>query len=112
MSKFKYNMKKIIALLSIFLIMASCQTKVVTNRMPLKDNTLQLYKTYNIQSEGSKTVKVEILKIDNENIYGKLKNGENITLDRKEIIQIRKPDPLSSLLIGAAAVAAVVFVPM
>ncbi len=105
-------MKKIIALLSIFLIMASCQTKVVTAKMPLKDNTLQLYKTYSIQSQGAKTIKVKVLKIDNQNIYGKLKNGENITLNRNEIVQIRKPDPFSSLIIAAAAVAAVVFVPM
>lgn len=76
------------------------------------DNTLELYKKYTIQTKDAKSQKLEVIKVDATKIYGKNKTGEMVEIERSEIRDIKKPDVLSSVLIGVAAIAAVIFIPM
>ena len=98
--------------LSLFALMISCKTRVVSPSKPMFDNTLELYKKYSIQTKDAKTQKIEVLKVDATKIYGKNKAGEMVEIERSEVREIKKPDILSSVIIGAAALAAVIFIPI
>lgn len=112
MDKIKFRMKNIFALFLLVLMLASCQTRVVSTNKPLKDNSLELYHTYTVQQNNAKPVKVKVLKLDDEKVYGKLKSGEDIVINKSDILDVKKPDVFSSVLIGLGAVAAVIFIPM
>lgn len=98
--------------LSLLALMISCQTRVVSPNKPMNDNTLELYKKYTVQTNDAKTQKLEIIKVDADKIYGKDKSGAVVEIPRNEVREIKKPDVLSSVIIGAAAIAAVIFVPI
>jgi hypothetical protein len=104
--------KTIFGVLSILLIMVSCQTKIVTPNKPMYDNTLELYKKYTIQTKDAKSQKLEVIKVDAAKIYGKNKAGEMVEIERNDVRDIKKPDVILSILIGLAAIAAVIFVPI
>lgn len=50
--------------------------------------------------------------MDAENIYGKTKTGEEVVLSKSNVREAKKVDVLSSIAVGLAAIAAVVFVPI
>ena len=103
--------KNLFLSLVVFLAFVSCQTRVSPNS-PMRDNSVELYKKYTIQTKDAKTQKVEVLKVDNTKIYGKNKAGEMVEIEKSEVREIRKPDVLSSIIIVLAGVAAVVFIPV
>ena len=107
-------MKKLFPLFSLvlFLLFTSCQTLVVSQQKPLKDNSLELYQKYTIQTQEAKEVKMQVLKIDNTKIYGKNKKGENIELEKADIRQVRKLNVLATVAIAVAAIASIIFVPI
>ena len=109
--KFSKNITKVLVL-SLFFILASCQTRVVSASKPMQDNSLDLYKTYTIQTKDAKSQKVEVLKVDATKIYGKNKAGEIVEIEKSEVQKIKKPDYLVSAIIGIAAIAAVIFIPI
>ena len=94
------------------LLLTSCQARVVDAERPLKDNTLELYKKYSIQTNDAKTVKLQVLKVDADKIYGKTKTGEEVVIDRTEVREIKKTDLLASIAIGAGAVLALILIPV
>ncbi len=98
--------------LSILLAFTSCQTRVVSQAKPIQQNSLELYQNYTIQTNDAKLYKLKILRQDAEKIYAKDKNGEEIVINKNEIREVRKTDFLSSIALGLAAVAAVIFVPI
>ncbi len=104
--------KTFFLVLSILITMISCQTRVVTPNKPMYDNTLELYKKYTIQTKDAKSQKLEIIKVDAAKIYGKNKAGEMVEIERSEVRDIKRPDVVLSILIGLAAIAAVIFVPI
>lgn len=105
-------MKKVFPILLLLLFITSCQTRIVTPNRPMKLNSLELYQTYSIQTNDQRVMKVKVLRQDNEKIYGKLKSGEEVILDKSNVREVKKPDVFSSIFIALVAVAAVVFVPM
>ena len=109
--KFSKNITKVLVL-SLFFILASCQTRVVSASKPMQDNSLDLYKTYTIQTKDAKSQKVEVLKVDATKIYGKNKAGEMVEIEKSEVREIKKPDIVLSAIIAIAAIAAVVFIPI
>lgn len=109
--KFYKNITKIIVL-SLFFVLASCHTRVVSPTKPMQDNSLDLYKKYTVQTKDAKSQKIEILKVDATKIYGKNKAGEMVEIEKSDVREIKKPDILLSVIIALAAVAAVVFVPI
>jgi len=109
--KFSKNITRTLVL-SLFLILASCTTRVVSPNKPMQDNSIDLYKKYTIQTKDAKTQKVEIVKVDATKIYGKNKAGEMVEIEKSEVREIRKPDILASAVIALAAIAAVVFIPI
>ena len=104
--------KRVFVSAGVFLLLVSCQTQVVNHAKPLHDNTLELYQKYTIQTNDSQVQKVQVLKTDSENIYGKDKNGQSVTIAKKDIHDIKKFDLLASLGIIAAAVAALLLIPV
>ena len=107
-------MKKLFSILTFIflLVLSSCQTLVVSQQKPLKDNSLELYQKYTIQTNDVRQVKMEVLKIDDTKIYGKDRKGENIEIEKSNIRQVRKLNVLASVGIAVAAIAAVIFVPI
>ncbi len=109
--KYSKNILKTL-FLSLFFLMVSCKTTVVSPTKPMYDNTLELYKKYSIQTKDAKTQKLEVIKVDATKIYGKNKAGEMVEIERSEVRDIKKTDILTSIVIVAAAVAAVIFIPI
>ena len=98
--------------LSVFFVLAACTTRVVSPNKPMHDNSLDLYKKYTIQTKDAKSQKIEVLKVDATKIYGKNKTGEMVEIEKSEVREIKKPDYLVSAIIGIAAIAAVIFIPI
>ena len=107
-------MKFYIRLFSLIVLMSimSCQTRVMDQQKPLQNNSFELYQKYSIQTNDAKTTKVQVLKVDDENVYGKTNNGEDIVIKKEEIHQVKKFNLLNSILIGVGAVAALIFIPI
>ncbi len=112
LNRLKIIMKNIFAIVLLLLMLTACQTRVVSIQKPMQNNSLELYKKYTIQTNDAKVIKLEVLKVDNENIYGKLKSGENIVIKKSEVREAKKLDLFSSVAIALAAIGAVVFVPI
>ena len=107
-------MKKFFSIFIMFLVLTatSCQVRVVSQVKPLQKNSIELYQKYTIQTNDAKEVKMEVLKQDDEKIYGKTKNGEEVVINKSDIREVKKLDLLSTIAIGVAAIAAVIFVPI
>lgn len=109
--KYSKNIVRILVL-SVFFILASCQTRVVSPNKPMYDNAIELYKEYTVQTKDAKSQKIEIIKIDAAKIYGKTKTGEMVEIEKSEVREIKKPNYLLSAVIAVAAIAAVIFIPI
>ena len=107
-------MKKLLSIFVLLLILSatSCQTRLVSNNKPLQPNSLELYEKYTILTNDAKEYKAEILKQDETQIYIKNKQGEEIVIEKSNIREVKKVDLLSTIAIGLAAIAAVIFVPI
>lgn len=90
----------------------SCQTRVVSTENPIKSNSLELYQRYTIQTNDAQEIKMEVLRQDEQTIYGKTKSGEDITVNKSDVREVKKLNLLSTIAIAVAAVAAVIFVPI
>lgn len=112
MDKLKKEMKNIFALVLFLLMLTSCQTRVVSLQKPMQNNSLELYQKYTVQTNDAKVIKLEVLKLDDENIYGKLKSGEDVIIKKSDVREAKKLDLLSSVAVAVAAIAAVIFVPI
>ena len=112
MDKLKKRMKNIFALVLFLLMLTSCQTRVVSLQKPMQNNSLELYQKYTVQTNDAKVIKLEVLKLDDENIYGKLKSGEDVIIKKSDVREAKKLDLLSSVAVAVAAIAAVIFVPI
>ena len=51
---------------------------------------------------------MEVLKQDDSQIYGKTKTGEDVVIAKADVREARKLDVFSSIVVGLAAVAAVI----
>jgi len=106
-------MKKHLPILLIVLIsLVSCQTRIVDQQKPYKNNSLELYHRYSVQTTDAKTVKLKVLRIDDENIYGKTNQGEEVTINKNEIREVKQFNWLASVGIAIVAVAALIFIPV
>ncbi len=105
-------MKNVFTIFVFLFLLSSCQTRVVSSQKPLQNNSLELYQKYTIQTNDAKVIKLEVLKLDDEKIYGKLKSGEDVVVDKSNVREAKKLDLFSSIAIAVAAIAAVVFVPI
>ena len=105
-------MKRLLPIFLFLLLVTSCQTRVVSSQKPMQTNSLELYQKYTIQTNDAQSIKLEVLRQDNEKIIGKLKTGEEVVVDKSNIREAKKVDVLSSVFIGVAALAAVIFVPI
>ena len=94
------------------MLLTSCQTRVVSMSKPIQNNSLELYQKYTIQTKDAQVLKVEVVKLDDEKIYGKLKSGETVVINKGDVREAKKVDVFSSLVIALAAIAAVIFVPI
>lgn len=90
----------------------SCQTRVVTATKPIQNNSLDLYQKYTIQTNDAKIVKMEVLKVDQEKIYGKTKSGEEVVINKSEIREAKKPNLFGSVALGVGAVLALILIPV
>lgn len=105
-------MKNIFAVVLFLLMLTACQTRVVSMQKSMQNNSLDLYQKYTVQTNDAKVIKLEVLKVDDENIYGKLKSGEDIVIKKSDVREAKKLDLFSSVAVAVAAIAAVIFVPI
>jgi len=96
----------------ITLSLTSCKSIVSNPGKPLEDNSLELNQKYEVQDFTAKIHKIKITSIDNKNIYGISKKGETISIDKKQIREVKKVKVVSSIVVGILAIAAVIFVPI
>jgi len=96
----------------IIVSITSCRSIVSNPGKPLKDNSLKLNQKYQIQDFTAKIHKIKITSIDTENIYGISKKGETISIDKKQIREVKKVKVVSSIVVGIMATAAVIFIPI
>ena len=100
-------------LITLFLlVVVSCQTRIVNPNQTMRDNTLELYQKYTIQTMDTKVQKVEVLRVDAENIYGKTKNNEDVIIKRSDVRDIKKFDLLGTIGVIAGAIAAFILIPV
>ncbi len=78
----------------------------------MKDNSLNLYGNYNIQTVDGKRSKVKVLRLDADNLYGKNNKGEDVVIAKKDIREVRRFDFIASIIVVAAAVAALLIIPV
>ena len=78
----------------------------------MQKNSLELYQKYTFKTNDGKLTKMEVQKQDDTQIYGKTKTGEDIVIAKADVREARKLDVFSSIVLGLAAVAAVIFVPI
>lgn len=105
-------MKNVLSILVFLFLVTSCQTRVVSIQKPIQNNSLELYQKYTIQTQDAKVIKMEVLKVDDDKIYGKLKSGEEVVINKSDVREAKKLDLFSSIAIALAAIAAVIFVPI
>jgi hypothetical protein len=107
-------MKKLLSIFVLFLIVSatSCQTRVVNQEKPMQKNSLELYRKYTFLTSEPREVKMQVLRVDDEKIYGKTKTGEEVVINKSDVREVKKVDLLSSIAIGVAAIAAVIFIPI
>ena len=105
-------MKNIFAVVLFLLMLTACQTRVVSIQKPMQNNSFELYQKYTVQMNDAKVIKLEVLKVDDENFYGKVKSGEDIVIKKSDVREAKKLDLFSSVAIAVAAIAAVIFVPI
>jgi len=103
---------KLLFILPILLLLASCQTRVATTSAPLRENTLELYQKYTIQTQDAKIQKITVLRQDAQKIYGKNKSGDEVVIDKSDVREVKKFNLLNSLLVGAGAIVAFILIPV
>lgn len=101
-----------IFILMVVFMLASCQTRVVSLNKPFTKNSLALYQKYTFQLNDASIIKMEVLRIDNDNVYGKTKNETQVVIKQSDIREARKLDVVSSLAVGLGAIAAVILAPI
>ena len=78
----------------------------------MQKNSLELYQKYTFQTNDGRLTKMEVLKQDDSQIYGKTKTGEDVVIAKADVREARKLDVFSSIVVGLSAGAAVIFVPI
>ena len=107
-------MKKFFKFLCLLLTVSltSCKSIVSNLGKPLDDNSLELNQKYEIQDFTAKIHKIKITSTDGKNIYGISKKGDFVSIDKKQIREVKKVKVVSSIVVGIMAIAAVIFVPI
>lgn len=101
-----------LVLVAVFFLVTSCQTQVVSQKKPMKENSLELYKKYTIQTNDGKTTRIQVLRTDETNIIGKTKTGEDVTITKSDVREVKKYNLLASIGIAAGAILALILIPM
>lgn len=77
------------------------------------ESSIKVGKTYEIQDFKAKVYTIRIKGIDSEYIYGTSgKDGKALIIERSSIRQMKKWEVLNSVIVGALAIAAVIFIPI
>jgi len=107
-------MEKYLKFLTVIMCISliSCRSIVSNPGKPLIDKSIELGRSYEIQDFNAKIYTIKICAMDDENIYGIAKGNERVIIKRSDIRQMKKWQVLNSVIVGALAVAAVIFIPI
>lgn len=95
------------------ILFTSCKSIVSNPGKPLLESSIKVGKTYEIQDFKAKVYTIRIKGIDSEYIYGTSgKDGKALIIERSSIRQMKKWEVLNSVIVGALAIAAVIFIPI
>lgn len=93
--------------------LTSCKSMIFNPGKPLVESSIELGKTYEIQDFNAKVYTIRIKGIDSEYIYGiSGKDRKALIIERSSIRQMKKWKGLNSVIVGALAIAAVIFIPI
>lgn len=92
--------------------LTSCKSIISNPDKPLDYNALELSQKYEIQDFKAKIHKIKITSIDDKSVYGISKKGDSITIDKKQIREVKKVKIVTSIVVGIVAIAAVIFIPI
>ena len=105
-------MKKFLLIpLAAGMLNASCSTQIVNAEKPLADASLQTGKTYTFVLRNGEKKKFRIVSQDGASINGKDIDDKVYHINKSDIAQVRKPNPLGTAGIIAGGVAAAVLIP-
>ena len=93
-------------------MLTSCKTTIANPGKPLEDSDLKINSRYEIQDYKAKIHYIRIISIDKNNVYGISKNGKMVTIEKKQIRQVKRIKVFSSIVVGGLAIATVIFVPI
>jgi len=107
-------MKRYFKFLTLIIVfsLTSCRAIVSNPGKPLNDNSLEINQRYEVQDFTAKIHKIKITSIDSKNIYGISKKGDFISIDKKQIREVKKLKVVSSIVVGIIGIAAVTFIPI
>lgn len=93
------------------LILTSCTTRVVSAEKPYSDDKISVGKTYTFITNNHKKEPLNVTKIDSEKIYGKDYNGKEVSIEKSELLEIKKNKTLATIGIAAGVVLLALFIP-
>ncbi|WP_343662820.1 bacteriophage spanin2 family protein [Chryseobacterium mucoviscidosis] len=98
--------------LLIYISLTSCKSVISNPGKPLQDNLIQIGKLYEIQDYSARVYNVRISGVDNDYIYGVINKNASVTIKKSDIRQMKKWQTFNSVIVGALAIAAVIFIPI
>ncbi|WP_312345317.1 bacteriophage spanin2 family protein [Chryseobacterium binzhouense] len=105
------NIYKFLVLL-ILISLTSCKSVISNPGKLLQDNLIEIGKLYEIQEYNAKVYNVRISGVDNEHIYGVINKNASVTIKKSDIRQMKKWQTFNSVIVGALAIAAIIFIPI
>ncbi|KUJ54321.1 hypothetical protein AR686_17415 [Chryseobacterium aquaticum subsp. greenlandense] len=73
---------------------------------------IEIGKLYEIQDYSAKVYNVRISGVDNEHIYGVINKNALVIIKKSDIRQMKKWQTFNSVIVGALAIATVIFIPI
>ena len=104
-------MKKLYSIGLTVLLLSSCKTNIVNHEKPYSDSKLKLEKHYTFYLKKNVKHKLYITKIDSLNIYGEDVLSNPKTIQKSDIIIIKKANSLGTAGIVVGVAAAAILIP-
>lgn len=92
--------------------LTSCKSIISNPGKPLRENSIQIGKLYEIQDFSAKTYSIRISGVDKEHIYGVINKNAAVKIKKSDIRQMKKWQTFNSFVVCVLAIAAVILIPI
>ncbi|MGC4130483.1 MAG: bacteriophage spanin2 family protein [Bergeyella sp.] len=98
-------------LLILCISLSSCKAIIANPGKPLKDDALKLNQWYEIQDYDAKIHNIKIMSVDDKSVAGISRKGDTISINKKQIREVKKVKIASSIVVGILAITPFIFSP-